>query len=92
MKLAVITEMGLEDCEIQDIITDYRKLVKLDEALSCTTDAPFINLISFMEKLFPAFQNDLMNGDLGDKYDNMRKLVVSGMDDEGLMNILLCKE
>lgn len=90
--MGAITEMGLQDWEIKDIITDYRKLVKLDEALSCTTDAPFINLISFMEKLFPAFQNDLISGDLGDDYDSIRELVVSDMDDEELVNILLCKE
>ena len=87
-----ITEMGLQDWEIKDIIADYRKLVKLDEALSCTTDAPFINLISFMETLFPAFQNDLISGDLGDDYYSIKELVVSDMDDEELMKILLCQQ
>ena len=87
-----ITEIGLQDWEIKDIIADYRKLVKLDEALSCTTDAPFINLISFMETLFPAFQNDLISGDLGDDYYSIKELVVSDMDDEELMKILLCQQ
>lgn len=90
--MAIITDMGLQDWQIRDVIADYRKLVKLDEALSCTTDAPFINLISFMETLLPAFQNDLISGDLGDNYYSIRKLVVSDMDDEELMDILLCKE
>lgn len=87
-----ITEMGLQDWEIKDIIADYRKVVKLDEALSCTTDEPFINLISFMETLFPAFQKDLISGDLGDDYNSIKELVVSDMDDEELMKILLCQQ
>ena len=90
--MTVITEMGLQDWEIKGIIVDYRKLVKLEEALSCTTDAPFLSLISFMEKMLPVFKNDLISGELGENYDSIRKLVVSDMGDEELINILLCRQ
>ena len=90
--MVAITEMGLPDWEMKEIVAEYRKLVKLDEVLSCTTDTPFIHLISFMEKLLPAFEKELISGDLGNNYETLRELVTSDIDDEKMMNILLCQE
>ena len=50
-----ITEMGLEDYQVSRIIRDYRRLVKACNSLGDYCYLPLLDLICFIEDLFPAF-------------------------------------
>lgn len=86
-----ITDLNLQDWEIKRIITDYRKLLKLSEALTDIDSAPFSDLIWYIESLFPAFANEHKSGEIGEGYLALQQRVMSDISIDELMEILLCR-
>lgn len=85
--MMLITEMGLPDYYVNKIISDYRKLVKLSEAIP--EGDPFRSLLNFMEDIIPAFKNTLVDGEIIDEYYWLRELAMSNADDACVIPVLL---
>ena len=85
--MMLITEMGLPDYYVNSIISDYRKLVKLSEAIP--DGDPFRSLLHFLEDIIPAFKNTLVDGNVVDEYYRLRELAMSSEDDDKVIAILL---
>lgn len=88
--MALITEMNLSEWTIKGIISDYRKLLKVDEALSGSGNSTFINLLSFIEDMLPAYVKEKKEGEICEGYYTIREMVLSDMDEDALINVLLC--
>ena len=86
-----ITDLNLQDWEIKRIITGYRKLLKLSEAIADYESAPFTDLIWHIESLLPAFANEHKSGEIGEGYRALQQKVMSDISIDELMEILLCR-
>ena len=86
-----ITEMGLEDYHVSRIIRDYRRMVKACNSLGDYCYLPLLDLICFIEDLFPAFAAAHADGEVTDDYWSLEQIVMSDMDDEKVEKILLGK-
>ena len=83
----MITEMGLPDYYVNSIISDYRKLFKLSEAIP--EGDPFRSLPHFLGVIIPAFRNTLVDGNVVDEYYRLRELAMSSVDGDKVIEILL---
>ena len=71
-----ITEMGLEDYQISRIVRDYRKLVKACNSLGDYCYLPLLDLICFIEDLFPAFAAAHADGEVTDDYWSLEQILL----------------
>lgn len=85
--MMLITEMDLPDFLVRQVIKDYRKLVKLSDAIP--EGDPFRSILSFMEGIIPAFKNRIEDGEISDDYYRLRELVLSREDDDEVTSMLL---
>ena len=90
--VVVITDMNVPDYEINRIIADYRKLLKLSAAIEDFSAAPFADLITFIEDLLPAFRSEHKDGEIGEGYYALQETVRSDdIDLDELVKLLLCQ-
>ena len=71
-----ITEMGMPDWRISKIISEYRSLLKMTNALARETQ-PLFDLTAFIEDLLPAFAAMQQDGEISDGYEKLTELVLS---------------
>jgi len=90
--MKMITEMGLQDYQIRQIIKGYRIMAKIDEITCGEINGPILPLVSFIENMLPAFARTFVDGAYTAEHEELREIVLSEKSDDEVIPILLAAE